>query len=75
LALLARAGVTGPDAVAALRVLIVYTVGFAAFAVRSPLEPDDHPHLSGDELRQTFDRGLRWLLSGVTVDGRAGLPS
>jgi AcrR family transcriptional regulator len=51
---LARAGVTGRPAREALRVLIVYTIGFAAFAPRD----------SG-ELTSTFDAGLRWLLAGI----------
>jgi hypothetical protein len=35
-------------------VLILYTIGFAAFA----------PH-GGGELTSTFDAGLRWLLAGI----------
>jgi len=54
LALLARADVTGPEGREALRVLIVYTIGFAAFA-QPPTE----------ELKANFDAGLRWLLSGI----------
>jgi TetR/AcrR family transcriptional regulator, tetracycline repressor protein len=52
--LLARAGVTGAPAREALRVLIVYTIGFAAFSPR-----DDR------ELTDSFDNGLRWLLAGI----------
>jgi TetR/AcrR family tetracycline transcriptional repressor len=37
LGLLAGAGVTGAGARDALRVLIVYTIGFAAFAARPPI--------------------------------------
>lgn len=51
---LARAGVTGAPAREALRVLIVYTIGFAAFSLR-----DDR------ELTGSFDAGLRWLLAGI----------
>jgi AcrR family transcriptional regulator len=61
LALLARAGVSGPRAREALRVLIVYTIGFAAFTTRAPLGPEPR----ADELHGNFDRGLRWLLAGV----------
>jgi AcrR family transcriptional regulator len=61
LALLARAGVTGPPARAALRVLIVYTIGFAAFTTGAPIGPEPRT----DELRGNFDNGLRWLLAGV----------
>jgi TetR/AcrR family transcriptional regulator, tetracycline repressor protein len=56
---LAAAGVTGDAAREALRVLIVYTIGFAAFG-GAPDAP-----LPGPELRGSFDRGLRWLLAGV----------
>jgi AcrR family transcriptional regulator len=61
LALLARAGVSGPRAREALRVLIVYTIGFAAFTTRAPLGPEPR----ADELHGNFDSGLRWLLAGV----------
>jgi TetR/AcrR family transcriptional regulator, tetracycline repressor protein len=57
---LAAAGITGDAAREALRVLIVYTIGFAAFDGA----PGERP-LPGPELRGTFDRGLRWLLAGV----------
>jgi TetR/AcrR family tetracycline transcriptional repressor len=57
---LAAAGITGGAAREALRVLIVYTIGFAAFDGA----PDERP-LPGPELRGTFDRGLRWLITGI----------
>ena len=57
---LAAAGLTGDAAREALRVLIVYTIGFAAFDGA----PGERP-LPGPELRASFDRGLRWLLAGV----------
>jgi TetR/AcrR family transcriptional regulator, tetracycline repressor protein len=62
LALLARSGVSGPAARGALRVLIIYTIGFAAFAA--------DPALRAQELLDNFDRGLGWLLAGIT--GRHG---
>jgi AcrR family transcriptional regulator len=71
LALLERLGVRGRRAREALRVLIIYTIGFAAFTTRPPLEPDGvgdapgDPKLSPQELRQNFDRGLRWLMAGI----------
>ena len=65
LAHLAAVGVTGPSAREALRVLIVYTIGFAAFTARGPGEPGEPP-LSEAELRANFDHGLRWLLTGIT---------
>lgn len=58
LALLDRAGVTGPEAREALRVLIAYMIGFAAFVTGESSEP-------ADELVDNFDRGLGWLLAGI----------
>ena len=57
---LAAAGVTGDAAREAQRVLIVYTIGFAAFDGA----PDERT-LPGAELRGNFERGLRWLLAGI----------
>jgi TetR/AcrR family tetracycline transcriptional repressor len=68
IALLARAGVTGPPAREALRVLIVYTIGFAAFAIRGPLTPGDEPEPSTKKLTANFDSGLHWLLTGIGVE-------
>ena len=65
LALLARAGLTGPPAREALRVLIVYTIGFAAFTAQPPLETADDAGARADELAENFDSGLRWLLAGI----------
>jgi len=56
LTLLARAGVTGARAREAQRVLIVYAIGFSAFAAEGRT----------DELAANFDAGLRWLLDGIT---------
>lgn len=67
LALLARGGVTGESGREALRVLVVYTIGFAAFAVRGPVMPGDEPEPPSDELAANFDSGLRWLLAGIGV--------
>src|SRR4051812_366807 len=61
LALLDHAGVRGPRAQEALRVLIVHTIGFAAFATSPRLDLDGDPALSAAELRENFDHGLRWL--------------
>ena len=65
LGLLAGAGATGPRALEARRVLIVYTIGFAAFTT-SPLF-DDHgdPRLPAEEVHETFESGLGWLLVGI----------
>lgn len=66
LALLDRASVGGARAQEALRVLIVYTIGFAAFATtRGPIDVGDETALSADEMRGNFDAGLGWLLAGI----------
>lgn len=64
--LLARAGVHGPAAAEALRVLIVYTIGFAAFTTRSALDSDTDRPLNTAETSGNFTNGLRWLLDGIT---------
>jgi AcrR family transcriptional regulator len=64
-ALLERAGVRGPGADEALRVLIVYTMGFAAFAPRPPLDPGDARPISQAQSRDMFVAGLTWLITGV----------
>lgn len=56
---LERAGVHGQEARDALRVLIVHTIGFAAFSTEGgPLSPD--------EVRGSYRRALDWLLTGIT---------
>lgn len=67
--LLAEAGVHGPAAREALRVLIVYTIGFAAFAVRPPVEAGADRPLTNEELLGNFTSGLRWLLAGIVRSG------
>lgn len=64
LSLLDRAGVTGAEAREAQRVLIVHTIGFAAFGSRLPLEPERA--VPAAEIRANLDRGLGWLLAGIT---------
>jgi len=64
-ALLARGGVGGRPAVEALRVLIVHTIGFAAFATHPPVEPGAGGPLSAEELRGNFETGLGWVLAGI----------
>jgi TetR/AcrR family tetracycline transcriptional repressor len=65
LGFLARADVRGDAAGEALRVLIVYTIGFAALTTSSAAEP--RAPLSQEELRGNFHNGLRWLLDGITA--------
>lgn len=63
---LARAGVTGRAARDARRVLIVHAIGLAAMAA-AEAEGGDRP-LSPAQLRDTFRRGLFWLLDGILRD-------
>ncbi len=65
LMLLARAGVDGKRAREARRVLIVYTIGFAAFATQPPIEPGAEGPLTPEAMRENFTVGLRWLLAGI----------
>lgn len=66
LTLLARGGVTGPRAHEALHVLIVYTIGSAAFATRTPFPAGDTSPPSAPDHAAHFDHGLRWILAGIT---------
>jgi len=61
LGLLARAGVSTEESRPALSVLIVYTIGFAAFATHQPIGAGGDP----EQMRASFDSGLRWLLAGI----------
>lgn len=61
---LGRAGLDAASAREAMRVLIVNTVGFAAFAARPS---DASPALlDAAELRRNFENGLDWLLAGIS---------
>jgi TetR/AcrR family transcriptional regulator, tetracycline repressor protein len=62
--LLARGGVTGPAAVEARSVLIVFAIGFAAFAARPGFEQQE-PEERRARLDDNFDRGLAWLIDGI----------
>lgn len=67
LALLARGGARGRRTREGLHVLIVYTIGSAAFATRSPLATDDaSPPIAADHAAH-FDHGLRWILTGISL--------
>lgn len=71
LLLLERIGVRGVDALKARRVLIIYTVGFAAFAVRPPFEDRADAKPRDKEMWTSFSNGLGWLLAGVKGIHRA----
>lgn len=64
--LLARSGVGPGDVARARRVLIVHTIGSAAFATGSAGTPDIAAPLSAREARESFLDGLGWLLAGIT---------
>ena len=57
---LERAGVPGQPGRDALRVLIVNTIGFAAFSAEGGVLP-------AAEVRATYERALDWLLAGITA--------
>lgn len=67
--LLGRAGVTGSAGAQARRVLIVHTIGSAAFATAAPVPSESARPLSAAQSRRSFLHGLRWLLAGITQDG------
>jgi TetR/AcrR family tetracycline transcriptional repressor len=66
-ALLSLAGLS-PDSVGeARRALIVYTIGYATFSgSQVPLGPNDGAPMPPDVVRRDFERGLDWLLTGIT---------
>jgi TetR/AcrR family tetracycline transcriptional repressor len=65
--MLSRAGVHATEVADARRVLIIHTIGSAAFTVSSPAEAGGR-RLSGQDARRLFDRSLRSLLAGITHD-------
>jgi AcrR family transcriptional regulator len=72
-ALLARAGVETAAIRLARRVLIVHTIGSAAFATggaagRTDRSETDRP-LRPQQVRDSFHLSLRWLLTGIARDG------
>lgn len=73
--LLERLGVTGAAGTQARRVLIVHTIGSAAFT--SAPSPESDPPLSATDARRSFTHGLRWLLDGITQssDGTESAPA
>ena len=60
---LGTAGLDEAAAREAMRVLIVNTVGFAAFSARP--EGAGAGVIRADELRRNFENGLDWLLAGI----------
>jgi TetR/AcrR family tetracycline transcriptional repressor len=64
LTLLGRLDVTGDRAIDARRVLIIYTIGFAAF---SPRPVADERPLPAAKIAEDFAAGLDWLLTGLAA--------
>lgn len=62
--LMRRGGVDGPSAQQARLVLIVYTIGFAAFATRPGFEQED-AELRRARMTDNFNCGVRWLIKGI----------
>ncbi len=64
--LLAAAKVRGAKADEAQHVLIIYTIGFAAFAAHPNIDADGKRGRPAAAMRQDFATGLTWLLTGIT---------
>ena len=54
------------DVAAARRVLIVHTIGSAAYATSPPDDEDAQRPVSSKESWDVFTRSLHWLLAGIT---------
>lgn len=65
---LQRCGLDEHAAQEAMRVLIVNTIGFAAFSAR-PSGSEEGP-IKAPELRRNFEQGLDWLLAAITPSRR-----
>lgn len=74
-ALLARAGVEPAAVAQARRVLIVHTIGSAAFATGSPVasgrsvSPEPNRPIPAQQTRNSFRLSLGWLLAGIVRGG------
>ncbi len=69
IALLERGGISGARANEALRVLVVYAIGFAAFVTQPGGEGRAEQEARRAELVANFDSGLGWLLAGIAARG------
>lgn len=59
------AGVRGRRADQAQHVLIIHTIGFAAFASHPNIDSDGQPGRSASQMRRDFTTSLTWLLNGL----------
>lgn len=69
---LQAAGVRGGRVDQARHVLIIHTIGFAAFAGHPNIDSDGRPGRSATAMRHDFTTGLTWLLDGLLADRPAG---
>lgn len=60
-----RAGVDGAVALEARHVLIVYTIGSAAYYTGAPIATYNHRIGADSQQPEAFLTGLRWLLDGI----------
>ena len=68
LGLLARGGIAGPAAGETLQILLVFSIGFAAFEAPRRTRPPAHGGKHPDDA--TFATGLRWLIEGARSASR-----
>jgi TetR/AcrR family transcriptional regulator, tetracycline repressor protein len=68
--LLERAGVASNAVAEARRMLIVHTIGAAAFAT-APAMGDSEQPLTIAQIRPSFARSLTWLLTGIAYGAQA----
>jgi AcrR family transcriptional regulator len=70
-ALLTRAGVPDRGVPEARRVLIVHTIGFAAFSTGANPADGSAAPVAAEEAGRNFARGLQWVLAGIVQDAGA----
>lgn len=70
-ALLERTGLHPESVAEARRVLIVHTIGAAAFTTAPATDSDTSPPLPAEQLRHSYHRSLTWLLTGITHPARS----
>ena len=64
--LLRAAGLRGKRIADARRVLIIHTIGSAAFATAGPVSAEGARPMSPDASYRSFTQSLQWLLAGIT---------
>jgi TetR/AcrR family tetracycline transcriptional repressor len=66
---LRKAGIGDARANQALHVLIIHTIGFAAFASHPTIDRHGQPGRSATAMRRDFTTSLTWLLNGLREPG------